>query len=89
MKYFYLSFPPKYANPKCDKCCPSIVKVIEEILENFKIEPYEYGSSPYDYYDRGYKVKDIRKYRKIRSFIKHSHPKVKVVWTGNNDSWKD
>ena len=74
MKYFYLSFPPRYANPKCDKCCPSIVKVVEEIAKNFRgIEPYEYGSNDYGYADRGYKVRDIRKYRKIRSFIKKFH----------------
>jgi len=87
MKYFYLSFPPSYINPKCDKCCPSIVKVVEEVADEFDIEPYEHGSGAYNYSDRGYKVSNIKKYKKIRSFVSKNHPKVKIVWTGNNDSW--
>lgn len=89
MKYFFLSFPPKYQNPKCDKCCPTIVKVEELILENFNVEPYEYGQSLYGYADRRYKVSNIKKYNKIKSYIKKNHPSVKIIWTGNNDFWKN
>ena len=88
MKYFYLSFPPKYSIPRCDKCCPSILSVVTELLEKFKIEPYEYGSGLYGYYDRGYKIYSKDKFIKIKKYIKTKHPKVKIVYTNTIDSWK-
>lgn len=89
MKYFFLSFPPKFQNVPCDKCYLTVTKIVEHLYETFKIEPYEYGTSPHGYADRGYKVRNIGKYRKIKFFVKSYYPSVKVVWTGNKDSWKN
>lgn len=88
MYYFYLSYPPSYQNSKSNEEYSKMVSCEDEIDMLFNIEPYEGGCSPYNYKDHGYKTYSKEKFKKIKKLIKNKYPKVKVVWSNREDSWK-